>query len=244
MAGSSTPPDRRTFTPAIVGSAIFVVACAVFAIAFVGARGGLQLPVASRGLVAEASVEPTEPVEASSPTAEATILPTLEPTAVPSPAIAPTAVPTVAPTLARTPTPTSSPGFVAPTLAPGDPLLALPGCPGHPGCREYVIQRGDTLSGIISRYLLDIDVLQALNADLDNPNVIVVGRTLYLGRDPFARLDPCPDGAACYLYVVAPGDSIAEIAARFELTSDAILAVNPALSRPIVAGQVLKLPAV
>ena len=239
MAGSSTQPDRRTFTPAIVGSTIFVVACAVFAISFTGARGGLQLPVASRGLEAVASIEPTEAVATPATTIEPTAAPTIEPSAAASPTFAPTAIPTVAPSVA----PTSSPGFAAPTLAPNDPLLALPACPDHPGCVVYVIQRGDTLSGIISRYRLDIDVLQALNPDLDNPNVIVVGRTLYLSRDPFARLDLCPNGEACYLYVVAAGDSIAEIAARFELTGEAILAANPGIPRPIVAGQVLKLPA-
>jgi hypothetical protein len=99
------------------------------------------------------------------------------------------------------------------------------------------------LSGIISRYLLDIDVLEALNpGGLADPGLIVVGQELYLGRDPLARLDPCPDGEACALYVVQADDSIAEIAARYLLTRDAILEANPGLPRPIVEGQVIKLP--
>ena len=65
---------------------------------------------------------------------------------------------------------------------------------------------------------------------------------LYLGRDPLARLDPCPNGEACALYVVQPGDSIAEVADRYLMTRAAILEANPGLPRPIVAGQVLKLP--
>jgi LysM domain len=65
---------------------------------------------------------------------------------------------------------------------------------------------------------------------------------LFLGRDPLARLDPCPDGEACALYVVQAGDSIGELAARYLLTREAILDANPGLPRPIVEGQVIRLP--
>jgi nucleoid-associated protein YgaU len=230
------------FTPAIVASAIFTAACAVFAIAFVGARGGLQLPVAaSRPPVAVASAAPSEPQATPatpSPTQAATLAPTPAPTPIP------TAAPTLPPaTAAPTPAPTSSPAFALPTLEPGDPLLALPACPDHPGCVEYTVVRFDTLSGIISRYLLDIDVLEALNPGrLQDPSLIVVGQVLYLGRDPLARLDPCPNGEACALYVVQPGDTISSIAARYLLTRDDILDANPGMPRPIEPGQVIKLP--
>jgi nucleoid-associated protein YgaU len=227
----SAARDRRTVTPAIVASAVFLAACAVFAIAFVGARGGLQMPVAGTAPpVAEASAEPTEP--------GATAAATVPPVTIVPPTLAPTIAPTPAPTIAPTPVPT----FAIPTLEPGDPLLALAECPDHPGCFRYIVVRGDTLSSIISRYLLDIDVLQALNPELVDPNLVVVGQVLFLGRDPLARLDPCPDGEACALYVVEAGDSIAEIADRYLLTRDAILAANPALPRPIEPGQVIKLP--
>ena len=57
-----------------------------------------------------------------------------------------------------------------------------------------------------------------------------------------ARLDPCPDGEPCVLYVVQPGDSVAAIAARYLTTSEAILALNPGMPRPITADQVIRLP--
>ena len=239
MEEQEAPRDRRTVTPAIVASAVFLAACAVFAIAFVGARGGLQMPVAATPPpVAVASDEPVEslPPEPTAPPV------TTAPTSAPS--LAPTAAPTVPPSLAPPPS-TAAPTFAIPTLEPGDPLLALPECTGHPGCFVYTIARNDTLSGIISRYRLDFDVLEALNPGrLANPGLIVTGQILYLGRDPLARLDPCPNGEACALYVVQPNDSLAGIAARYLLTREAILEANPGLPRPIQAGQVIKLPRV
>ena len=150
MDDPSAPRDRRTVTPAIVASAVFVASCAVFAIAFVGARGGLELPLA-----------PTEP-----PVALASDSPTESP-ATPSPAPTfrhprrpsrrrrlPATTPPTAPPPTRPPATEPAPSpFVVPTLEPGDPLLALPACDDRPGCFEYVVVRFDTLSGIISRYL-------------------------------------------------------------------------------------------
>ena len=240
MEDPESPRDRRTLTPAIVASAVFVAACAVFAIAFVGARGGLEMPVAaSLRPVANASNEPAQATEPVPTGGVATSMPTISPSPVPTPISSP------APSTPPTPTtaPSAAPTFAIPTLEPGDPLLALPECPGHPGCFEYTIVRFDTLSGIISRFRLDIDVLKALNpGQLSNPSVIRTGQVLYLGRDPLARLDPCPNGEACALYVVQAGDSVAEIADRYLLTREAILAANPELPRPIQPGQVIKLP--
>ena len=242
MEDSRASRDRRTVTPAIVASGIFVAACAVFAVAFVGARGGLEMPLAATdppiAVASEAPLGPTAPPPTPQP-------PTPPPVTAPPPTATQTQVPTVAPTAVPPPTaePSVAPTFASPTLEPGDPLLALPACAGHPACRIYTVVRGDTLSGIISRYLLDIDVLEALNPGrLTDPGLIVTGQELYLGRDPLARLDPCPNGEACALYVVEAGDSIAGIAERYLLTREAVLDANPGLPRPVVEGQVIKLP--
>lgn len=241
MEDPTAAPNRRMLTPPIVASAIFTAACAVFAVAFVGARGGLQLPVLA--------TEPPAAIASDAPSDGPTLAPSPPPSmpATMPPSAAPTAPPTAEPSTLPTPSPTfvptPAPTYVLPTLEPGDPLLALPGCPDRPGCFEYVIVRGDTLSGIISRYRLDIDVLEALNPGrLSDPNLIVVGQLLYLGRDPLARLEPCPGGEPCALYVVQAGDSLAEIATRYLLTVDAIREANPGLQTPIQAGQSLRLP--
>ena len=42
-------PIRRTLTPAVLAATLFTAACAVGAITFVAARGGLQLPLGSAG---------------------------------------------------------------------------------------------------------------------------------------------------------------------------------------------------
>ena len=232
MNGPTGQLERRTLTPAVLASALFVAASAVFAVTFVAGRGGLDMPVASRGPVAVASPEPSLPEPTPPP-------PTPVVTAVPATLAPPTsAPPTAAPTVAPTPAPTAP----APTLDPDDPLLALAECPDHPGCFLYVVQRFDTMSGIVSRYLLSLTVVLALNPQVSDPSVIVTGQTLYLGRTPFVRLDPCPDQPACSLYVVVSGDSLAGIAARFGLTVEQIRDQNPGMPRPLSVGQVIELP--
>jgi LysM domain-containing protein len=224
--------ERRILTPAVLASALFVAACATFAISFVAARGGLQLPVgATPPPVALASPEPT---------AEPTGLPTPGPLSSPEPTLPPSEapVPSAEPTVA----PTEVAGFALPTFKPNDPLLALDPCPGHPACARYVVQRGDTMNRILNRYDLKLDVVLALNPKLEDPSLIVVGQTLYLGRNRFARLDPCPNGERCFLYVVVKGDSVKDIAARYDITEKAILNANPTMPHPIVPDLVLKLP--
>jgi hypothetical protein len=235
LDGPTGQAPARTLTPAVLASALFVAASAVFAITFVAGRGGLDMPVASRAPVAAASPEPT----LGSPTDGPTAAPSAEPTQPPSAGPNPTAVPSTAPTDAPSnPPPTTAP----PSFAPDDPLLALPECPGHPGCFMYLVQRNDTLSGVVSRYLLSITVVLALNPQVADPSVIVTGTTLYLGRDPFVRLDPCPDEPDCSVYVVVAGDSLAGIAARYGLTVERIRDQNPGMPRPLRVGQVIELP--
>jgi nucleoid-associated protein YgaU len=221
--------ERRTLTPAVIAAALFVAACATFAVTFVAARGGLQLPIAATPPpVAVASSEPTL-LETPGP------LPSPEPTSAATPA--PSVEPTIAPTL-----PPTAPPFALPTLKPNDPLRDLEQCPDHPACSLYVVQRGDTFNRILNRYSLKQDVVLALNPQIDDPSLIRVGQTLYLGRDRFARLDPCPNGERCFLYTVVKGDAVKDLAVRYGITAQAILDANPTMPHPIVPGLVLKLP--
>ena len=234
MDGSGRVAERRTLTPAVIASAVFAVACAAIAVTFVAARGGLQLPVApGSSQAAVASVAPS----AAPTSAPATNLPSSAP---PTPTAAPTlppASPSDAPAETPEPTPAGTPDGTP------DALAALPGCPDHPGCYEYMVRRGDTLSGVASRYAIPLSTVRALNPELDAAGTIVVGRVLYLGREPWLRLERCGDAAGCYLYVVRPGDGLSTIAARFELTVEAILDANPQVpnANTIYSGQVIRL---
>lgn len=220
--------ERRVMTPAVLASALFVAACATFAISFVAARGGLHL------------ISAATPPPVAAGTSEPTILPTPEPLPSPGQTLAP--IETPIPTTAPPPSPTAVPPFALATPKPNDPLRALEQCPDHPACFEYVVRRGDTMNRILNRYNLDLDVVLALNPKLKDPSLIVVGQTLFVGRDRFARLDPCPNGERCFLYVVVRGDSVKDIAARYGITQDDIFGANPTMPHPIVPDLVLKLP--
>jgi hypothetical protein len=194
------------------------------------------MPIApSQPPAAVASVGPTAPPPSEPPVSEPafTPAPTFEPipTGVPP---SPTPVPTLVPNPGRT--------FALPTLRPNDPLAALPRCRGYPGCYAYVVQRGDSLTLIADRFLVGTNTIFALNPQLTNQSVIVTGQVVYLGLSPFVRLEPCPNAEPCSLYEVQPGDSLAEIADRYGLTTERILAANPGMERPIATGQVIRLP--
>jgi hypothetical protein len=219
---------QRTFTPAVIASALFAVACAAIAITFVAARGGLELPIAAASShAAVMSPVPSAAPSAIAPTPVATPIGPVASQPAPPSATAPSPVATAAPTPAGSP----------------DPLEALPGCPGIAGCFEYEIQHGDTLSGVASRYVIPTSIVLALNPEVTDPSTIVVGQTLYLGRDPFLRLPPCPDQPDCSLYEVRPGDRLSTIAGRFGLTLEAVLAANPEITdaNAIRSGQLIRL---
>jgi hypothetical protein len=213
-------------TPAVLGAGLFAAVCAVFAITFVAARGGLQMPIAAAPSVAAVtSAAPTVP----SPTPTPSPSPPTPTAAPPAPSTTPSAAATLGP---------------SPASSPVDPLLALPPCPGQPGCYEYVIQRGDTLTAIATQYAIPVSTVLALNPEISDPSTIVLGSVLYLGRDPRVRLEPCgPDTVACWLYVVQPGDRLAIIAARYGMTVQAILSANPEITdeNTIYSGQVIRL---
>jgi LysM repeat protein len=223
LTSGSEGPGRRTLTPAVLAAALFAVACGIGSIGFVAARGGLLFPVASNPAgVALASPRPSQEPGP-------TLAPTPEPTAAPAPTST-----TAAPTAGASPTPARSP----------DPLFALPPCPDRPGCVMYTVRRGDTFSGVSDRYLIGLFVMRVLNPEVTDESTIVVGQTLYLARDPAARLEPCPDGNSCRLYVVRSGDTLSIIAGRYLRTVDAILDWNTGMSRTsvIYTGQVIRIP--
>lgn len=221
---------RGALTPAVAAAAGFALLAALASVAFVTIRGGLQLPAsaASASPVAYGSALP--PTGAPGTEAPATPGPTSTAAATASPVPLPTDGPTGAPSPAATPS------------GPRDPILALPGCPDRPGCFVYTVRRGDSYTAVSDRFGVPLWIMAALNPEVTDTRLIVVGQSLYLGRDPTVRLEPCPDGT-CHLYAIRSGDTLSEIAGRYGLSVAGIEAINPGLDPAfIVTGQVIRLP--
>lgn len=109
--------------------------------------------------------------------------------------------------------------------------------PGHqpdpkPERLTYKIRWGDTLSRIAVRFKVTVEELCEWN-DIINPNRIYAGRTIYVSPplDDFIE------------YKIKRGDTLSEIAQRFNTTISQIMADNPFIkdANKIYAGDVLKI---
>ena len=107
----------------------------------------------------------------------------------------------------------------------------------------YVIQRGDTLAKIATRYGVTVKQLTDLNG-IKNPNMIVPGQTLKIpGTTTTAPAATSSSSGSQKTYTVQAGDNLAGIAAKFGVTIQALQQTNN-LSNPdqIYTGQILKIP--
>ena len=96
----------------------------------------------------------------------------------------------------------------------------------------YVIQPGDTLSGIAARYGTTVSELSRING-ISNPDRIYAGNTIRV-----------PESGSSYQnYTVRPGDTLSAIALKFGTTVSAIAKLN-GISDPdrIYAGTTLRIP--
>lgn len=148
-----------------------------------------------------------------------------------------------------------NPGVEPSALAVGS-FVKLPpwdsSCP-PPGdatnCRVYVAQSGDSLSIIATSFVVDLVELQALNGNTEAGTVLQPGQRVFL--PPFNK-DACGSGVEvtkpsnCRAYEVQGGDTLFQIAADFQTTTDLLIAVNPELAAggPLAPGTQVKLPPV
>jgi LysM repeat protein len=186
-------------------------------------------------LIVPVPVPPVEATDASDVTDVApqpTALPTDVPTDVPTEA--PTEVPTEAPTVEPTAEPTAAPTEETSTEPTAVVELQT----------TYTVQRGDTLMDIASRFDLNVIELGRVNNIL-NYNLIYVGQVLALpGQEPETASTPAPTNTPEPVrHFVQFGDSIYRIAARYGVTSQAIIEAN-GIENPnrIYYGQVLIIP--
>ena len=104
----------------------------------------------------------------------------------------------------------------------------------------YVVQPGDTLSGIAARHGVSLAALAQANG-ITNSDFVYVGQRLTI---PGAGNTPAPLLSAERTHRVQPGEHLSGIAARYGTTAAAIAYAN-GLANPslITVGQVLRIPA-
>lgn len=112
----------------------------------------------------------------------------------------------------------------------------------------YVVQPGDTLSRIASRFGTSVTALVQAN-NIANPNLIYVNQQIEVpdnGTNPAPPAPPAPPsdgGGSSGTYIVQPGDTLSRIASRFNTTVLAIVQANN-IANPnyIYVGQRLTVP--
>ena len=156
------------------------------------------------------------------------------------------------------------PVVVRPPRPPKPPVVVRPpkpmGCTGA-GSQWYVVQRGDTLSGIAAHFGTTVQAIMAMNC-IGNPNMIYAGQKLCIPDGPVAHVAPpvamapppppppaapsapsTPPPASDHMYRVERGDTLSGMAQRFGVSVAALMELNH-LSDPnfIYVGQRLLLP--
>ncbi|HEX7588591.1 MAG TPA: LysM peptidoglycan-binding domain-containing protein [Anaerolineae bacterium] len=190
----------------------------------VGVRSDITSAPGTTGVAASTPVTITTPVAITSVS-----------TAAPTQAITTTVAPvaTAAPLATSTPAPTSAP---LPAIASNNP-------------GTYTVQWGDTLFAIAARFSTTTGAISAANPGL-NPNLIVPGQVLNI---PAAGTQPAPlpsgttpgsPSSACVpSYTVQRGDWVYELARRFGVGVNALIAANPGFNPNLLyPGKVLNIP--
>ena len=160
--------------------------------------------------------------------------PTATPTITPTPTFTATNIPTFTPTITLTPTalpPTDTP------LPTETPTMSVPSW--------YVVQEGDTMTGIAVKFGIDLIVLLNMNPTVD-PNTIKVGDKIIIPA-PNTALDTAtpipPDWRGTIEYRIASGDTLAGLAIRFNSTVAKIMELNGITNQnDIKAGDIIKIP--
>ncbi len=126
--------------------------------------------------------------------------------------------------------------------------LIIPGASGEPApppdptpsTDSYIVQPGDTLSSIALRHGITVLTLTQAN-NLMNWHTIYAGQSLIIPGRTVAEA-PDPEESNLDTYVIRPGDTLIQIALRFETTPAALAYLN-GIANPssIYAGQVLRL---
>ncbi|HDN80293.1 MAG TPA: LysM peptidoglycan-binding domain-containing protein, partial [Chloroflexi bacterium] len=118
------------------------------------------------------------------------------------------------------------------------PGQAQPAQPPAGGTMEYVVQGGDTLWSIATRFNTTVEAIMAANRII-NPNFIYVGQKLVIPQG----MAPVAPTTQPRIHIVRWGETLTSIAFRYGTTVEAIVRANN-LPNPnfIYAGQRLVIP--
>lgn len=142
----------------------------------------------------------------------------------------PPPIPTATAGPSPTPFPTNTPGPTA-TNTPTPTPIMLP-TPQEDGRITYVVQNGDTLIGIATRYTIELDAIYDYN-NIGPGDLISIGQELIIGyADGVALPSPTTellgtvreDGAL--IHQVEEGDTLLGIAVAYDLTIDELYNLN------------------
>jgi LysM repeat protein len=98
-----------------------------------------------------------------------------------------------------------------------------PTCPT--GTFSYTIRSGDTFFLLAIRYNTTVEAIMAANPGVD-PNNLQIGQRICIPE----RVPPtptCPTGT--FSYTIRPGDTLYQLAITYNITVEAIIAVNPGI---------------
>lgn len=114
--------------------------------------------------------------------------------------------------------------------------------PVNPGnYRTYVVQAGDSLANIASRFAVPMETIMRAN-NLPSANALLVGQTLLIPATGTTPTGPVTPGGTT-TYVIQSGDTLATIATRFGVTTQSIMKINNLPNETwIRVGQILNIP--
>ena len=181
------------------------------------------------------------------------------PTATSAPTSVPTAAPTSAPAASAT---VGSASAASPTTVPTTiPATAAPAVPTATQAQlaNYTLQRGDSLYSVALRFGTSVSAIMAVNSIADARRVFagqVIRLPLGVNSSPTtAPASSAPTAAptaaqvaasapaGLSTYTVQRGDTLFSIGRKYNVTTAAIIAVNPTINpNRIFAGQVINLP--
>ncbi|MCA1734669.1 MAG: M23 family metallopeptidase [Actinobacteria bacterium] len=136
-------------------------------------------------------------------------------------------------------------GDLAAANAISNPDLIRPGqvlvVPGAVGGGTHVVLPGETLAGIADQHGLDAATLASING-ITNPSLIYIGTALRLSGPETPTVTAAAQSSAA-VHVVAPGDSLAAVAASYGTSVSALVDANGIANPNLIrVGQQLTVP--